>query len=171
MPRRAPRREREWLSCTKSASIPISCHTLARKVSTKNPRSSPWTADSSSRTPSRLVGRARIEAVRVPLQDRGGRVSKQPLPMKRAATTTPVPVPAPVDGQKTLSSYITARFDEFSRSQKDVAQYIVDHGRPLLPGAGLRGLPRAPVGRPRGVPPPARGGHQRGGALRSAVRA
>src|SRR5919109_5123351 len=127
MPRRAPRREREWLSCTKSASIPISCHTLARKVSTKNPRSSPWTADSSSRTPSRLVGRARIEAVRVPLQDRGGRVSKQPLPMKRAATTTPVPVPAPVDGQKTLSSYITARFDEFSRSQKDVAQYIVDH--------------------------------------------
>ena len=47
--------------------------------------------------------------------------------MKRAATTTPVPVPAPVDGQKTLSSYITARFDEFSRSQKDVAQYIVDH--------------------------------------------
>jgi DNA-binding MurR/RpiR family transcriptional regulator len=47
--------------------------------------------------------------------------------MKRAATTAPVPIPAPVDGQKTLSSYITARFDEFSRSQKDVAQYIVDH--------------------------------------------
>ena len=47
--------------------------------------------------------------------------------MKRAATTTPVPVTAPDDGQKTLSSYITARFDEFSRSQKDVAQYIVDH--------------------------------------------
>ena len=47
--------------------------------------------------------------------------------MKRAATTTPVPVAAPDDGQKTLSSYITARFDEFSRSQKDVAQYIVDH--------------------------------------------
>jgi DNA-binding MurR/RpiR family transcriptional regulator len=38
-----------------------------------------------------------------------------------------VPVTAPDDGQKTLSSYITARFDEFSRSQKDVAQYIVDH--------------------------------------------
>src|SRR6476619_8485461 len=47
--------------------------------------------------------------------------------MKRAATPTPVPVTAPDDGQKTLSSYITARFDEFSRSQKDVAQYIVDH--------------------------------------------
>src|SRR5215208_3705369 len=45
--------------------------------------------------------------------------------MKRAATTTTLP--APVDGHQTLSSYITARFDEFSRSQKDVAQYIVDH--------------------------------------------
>lgn len=30
-------------------------------------------------------------------------------------------------GGKTLSSYITERFDEFSRSQKDVARYIVDH--------------------------------------------
>ena len=28
---------------------------------------------------------------------------------------------------RALSAYITARFDEFSRSQKDVAQYIVDH--------------------------------------------
>ena len=28
---------------------------------------------------------------------------------------------------KTLSAYITERFDEFSRSQKDVARYIVDH--------------------------------------------
>jgi DNA-binding MurR/RpiR family transcriptional regulator len=30
-------------------------------------------------------------------------------------------------GHQALSAYITARFDEFSRSQKDVAQYIVDH--------------------------------------------
>lgn len=30
-------------------------------------------------------------------------------------------------GTKTLSEYITERFDEFSRSQKDVARYIVDH--------------------------------------------
>ncbi|MDQ3676832.1 MAG: MurR/RpiR family transcriptional regulator [Actinomycetota bacterium] len=37
--------------------------------------------------------------------------------MKRSATTTP----------ESLSTYIQARFDEFSRSQKDVAQYIVDH--------------------------------------------
>lgn len=28
---------------------------------------------------------------------------------------------------KTLSTYITERFDDFSRSQKDVARYIVDH--------------------------------------------
>ena len=28
---------------------------------------------------------------------------------------------------KTLSDYITERFDDFSRSQKDVARYIVDH--------------------------------------------
>jgi DNA-binding MurR/RpiR family transcriptional regulator len=30
-------------------------------------------------------------------------------------------------GHQALSTYIRARFDEFSRSQKDVAQYIVDH--------------------------------------------
>ena len=45
--------------------------------------------------------------------------------MKRTATTTPV-VDLP-HGHQTLSVYIKARFDEFSRSQKDVAQYIVDH--------------------------------------------
>jgi DNA-binding MurR/RpiR family transcriptional regulator len=46
--------------------------------------------------------------------------------MKRSATTTS---PTPVDsgGHQTLSAYIQARFEEFSRSQKDVAQYIVDH--------------------------------------------
>ncbi len=32
-----------------------------------------------------------------------------------------------VKNGKTLSNYITERFDEFSRSQKDVARYIVDH--------------------------------------------
>jgi len=45
--------------------------------------------------------------------------------MKRTATT--LSQPTPVDGHQTLSAYIRARFDEFSRSQKDVAQYIVDH--------------------------------------------
>jgi DNA-binding MurR/RpiR family transcriptional regulator len=38
----------------------------------------------------------------------------------RAATESP-------NGHQALSGYIKARFDEFSRSQKDVAQYIVDH--------------------------------------------
>jgi DNA-binding MurR/RpiR family transcriptional regulator len=37
------------------------------------------------------------------------------------------PAPAAAAGHQTLSAYIQARFDEFSRSQKDVAQYIVDH--------------------------------------------
>jgi DNA-binding MurR/RpiR family transcriptional regulator len=36
-------------------------------------------------------------------------------------------MPAAARGHQTLSSYISARFDEFSRSQKDVAQYVVDH--------------------------------------------
>jgi DNA-binding MurR/RpiR family transcriptional regulator len=45
--------------------------------------------------------------------------------MKQATTTTAAPE-AP-HGHQALSAYITARFDEFSRSQKDVAQYIVDH--------------------------------------------
>ena len=45
--------------------------------------------------------------------------------MKRSATTTAT-MPAEA-GPQSLSTYIQARFDEFSRSQKDVAQYIVDH--------------------------------------------
>jgi DNA-binding MurR/RpiR family transcriptional regulator len=47
--------------------------------------------------------------------------------MKRAATTTATPLPYEGSRHQTLSAYIQARFDEFSRSQKDVAQYIVDH--------------------------------------------
>ncbi len=47
--------------------------------------------------------------------------------MKRAATTTAAPLPYEGSRHQTLSAYIQARFDEFSRSQKDVAQYIVDH--------------------------------------------
>jgi len=39
--------------------------------------------------------------------------------MKRSATQAATP--------ESLSTYIQARFDDFSRSQKDVAQYIVDH--------------------------------------------
>src|SRR5688500_2442920 len=39
---------------------------------------------------------------------------------KRSATKSKTPT-------KSLSDFITERFDEFSRSQKDVARYIVDH--------------------------------------------
>jgi DNA-binding MurR/RpiR family transcriptional regulator len=48
--------------------------------------------------------------------------------MKRAVTKTAEH--PPVNGtseHQSLSKYIQARFDECSRSQKDVAQYIVDH--------------------------------------------
>jgi DNA-binding MurR/RpiR family transcriptional regulator len=47
------------------------------------------------------------------------------LPMKQAQTSTAT-AETP-HGHQALSAYIRARFDEFSRSQKDVAQYIVDH--------------------------------------------
>ena len=46
--------------------------------------------------------------------------------MKRTSATITAP-PHEARGHQTLSAYIQARFDEFSRSQKDVAQYIVDH--------------------------------------------
>jgi DNA-binding MurR/RpiR family transcriptional regulator len=44
--------------------------------------------------------------------------------MKPASTTA---VRETSHGHQALTDYIRARFDEFSRSQKDVAQYIVDH--------------------------------------------
>ncbi len=48
--------------------------------------------------------------------------------MKRAATKTPEAPPANGTSEhQSLSKYIQARFDDCSRSQKDVAQYIVDH--------------------------------------------
>ena len=47
--------------------------------------------------------------------------------MKRTATPTLPRPPQEAHGHQSLSAYIQARFDEFSRSQKDVAQYIVDH--------------------------------------------
>jgi DNA-binding MurR/RpiR family transcriptional regulator len=61
----------------------------------------------------------------VAVKERWPAASKQTLPMKQA-TATPAALEAP-HGHQALSAYITARFDEFSRSQKDVAQYIVDH--------------------------------------------
>jgi DNA-binding MurR/RpiR family transcriptional regulator len=45
--------------------------------------------------------------------------------MKQASS--PTAAPESPHGHQALSAYIQARFDQFSRSQKDVAQYIVDH--------------------------------------------
>src|ERR1700694_4979509 len=44
----------------------------------------------------------------------------------RPATSSPA-IPEAAHGHQALSACIRARFDEFSRSQKDLAQYIVDH--------------------------------------------
>jgi DNA-binding MurR/RpiR family transcriptional regulator len=46
--------------------------------------------------------------------------------MKRTASSSPTAL-APIVDHQTLTEYIQSRFDDFSRSQKDVAQYIVDH--------------------------------------------
>jgi DNA-binding MurR/RpiR family transcriptional regulator len=46
--------------------------------------------------------------------------------MKRTASSSTTAL-APIVDHQTLTEYIQSRFDEFSRSQKDVAQYIVDH--------------------------------------------
>jgi DNA-binding MurR/RpiR family transcriptional regulator len=55
--------------------------------------------------------------------------------MKQSVTTTPSraktngssATTGSSESHQALSAYIRARFDDFSRSQKDVAQYIVDH--------------------------------------------
>jgi DNA-binding MurR/RpiR family transcriptional regulator len=47
--------------------------------------------------------------------------------MKRTVAPTLSRPPQEAHGHQSLSAYIQARFDDFSRSQKDVAQYIVDH--------------------------------------------
>ncbi len=51
--------------------------------------------------------------------------------VKRSASSTvdspPLPTASASGERQSLSAYIQARFDECSRSQKDVAQYIVDH--------------------------------------------
>src|SRR5215210_5192592 len=51
--------------------------------------------------------------------------AKRTVAMTRAASA--VSEPPVLNGHQTLSAYIRDRFDDFSRSQKDVAQYIVDH--------------------------------------------
>src|SRR4051794_35022405 len=121
MPRTVPRREREWLSCTKRVSTPSALHDSSRNVSTKKPRSSPWTAGASRTRPSRRVVRRCMEGG----QDRGEAASKPRRAMPKTAAMPPSHGTPPT--HQTLSEYISSRFDEFSRSQKDVAQYVVDH--------------------------------------------
>ena len=53
--------------------------------------------------------------------------SGTPRPANGPAGTTLEDEQQPIPKGMTLSSYITDRFEEFSRSQKDVARYIVDH--------------------------------------------
>src|SRR5215210_6016954 len=55
-------------------------------------------------------------------EDRGGGASKPRGAMPKTAA-----MPPSASGHQTLSAYISSRFDDFSRSQKDVAQYVVDH--------------------------------------------
>src|SRR5437588_9623381 len=43
------------------------------------------------------------------------------------STTTARASKSSDDSRQALSAYIRSRFEDFSRSQKDVAQYIVDH--------------------------------------------
>jgi DNA-binding MurR/RpiR family transcriptional regulator len=50
-----------------------------------------------------------------------------PRPASARPGTSPVRSPIGTSEHQSLSKYIRARFEECSRSQKDVAQYIVDH--------------------------------------------
>ncbi len=63
-----------------------------------------------------------MNSAATPSETRAGTVSStangSSTTSKRAASS---------GGHQALSAYIRARFDDFSRSQKDVAQYIVDH--------------------------------------------
>src|SRR5215470_3404312 len=59
-------------------------------------------------------------------EERSRGPSNGSVPMKRTAADSPA-APIEAAGHQTLSAYIKARFDDFSRSQKDVARYIVDH--------------------------------------------
>src|ERR671915_2520040 len=88
----------------------------------KKPRASPCTGGASRTSPSSLVGSRSIKAGEASRKESPARLSKPRRAMPRT-----VPMPPAAKGHQTLSAYITSRFDEFSRSQKDVAQYVVDH--------------------------------------------
>src|SRR5688500_6575046 len=88
----------------------------------KKPRASPCTGGASSTSPSSRVGSRSIDAGEASRKESAAQLSKPRRAMPRT-----VPMPPAAKGHQTLSAYITSRFDEFSRSQKDVAQYVVDH--------------------------------------------
>jgi len=52
---------------------------------------------------------------------------KQAVSSTGSATATSTSAKSPSAERQALSAYIRSRFEDFSRSQKDVAQYIVDH--------------------------------------------
>src|SRR5918996_3602257 len=79
----------------------------------KKPRSSPCLAGVSRTSPSRRV-----------ISRAGG---YEATVERRSAMPRTATMPTAARGHQTLSAYISSRFDEFSRSQKDVAQYVVDH--------------------------------------------
>src|ERR687894_216542 len=79
----------------------------------KNPRSSPCLVGVSRTSPSRRV-----------MSWAGG---YEATVERRSAMPRTATMPPAARGHQTLSAYISSRFDEFSRSQKDVAQYVVDH--------------------------------------------
>src|ERR671911_729425 len=79
----------------------------------KKPRSSPCLAGVMRTSPSRRV-----------ISRAGG---YEATVERRSAMPRTATMPPAARGHQTLSAYISSRFDEFSRSQKDVAQYVVDH--------------------------------------------
>src|SRR5918997_1652018 len=79
----------------------------------KNPRSSPCLVGVSRTSPSRRV-----------MSWAGG---YEATVERRSAMPRTATMPPAARGHQTLSAYISSRFDDFSRSQKDVAQYVVDH--------------------------------------------
>src|SRR5215203_2436780 len=83
----------------------------------KKPRASPCTRGARSTSPGSRVGSRFIRR-----EGYFARGVETTCSMPRT-----VPMPPAAKGHQTLSAYITSRFDEFSRSQKDVAQYVVDH--------------------------------------------
>ena len=126
IPRSVPRREREWLSCTNATSTPALAHASARNVSAKKPRV--VAVDARARAAeARRAGSGGAPCGRGRRSRRKESAARPSKPALRHEASRHHAAAGPADGPPDPLRYITARFDEFSRSQKDVAQYIVDH--------------------------------------------